>query len=370
MKFVIVLISVAFFVSLVLFITKCYAAKNYRTVDISDYIKVTYTGLEGKGKAQLSVDADKLYKHLAGDEKNTVVLSKIKDVIHTITIEADNTNLKNGKNMEVKVTYDKELAGKVGCKFKNLGYSIRVNGLSEGNKIDIFKNVEVVVAGVSPEAYATVLNRWTEDDLKNISFTIENPTGISKGDTVVVKCEASEDDMMARGYLVDSFTKEFKVDKVNSYISDLSEIDAEELKTIKDEAIETIKTETESLRFRMFYKATNDSTYLFQFNNEWVNSTEFVKAEFLNKKENAEPSTRNYIYLLFKSNITNGTATADIYFAFEYLDGILTTEDKCAIAHDKQSTRYICGMDYENIYSRTIQSKEVSYQITEISGLE
>ena len=365
---VIILLAVLI-VAIVLILTKCFATKSNRSVNLSDYIKVTYSGLQSSGKPICEVEKDKLYLQLAGEEKNTVVLAKLKTIIDSITIEANGSNLSNGDSVVITVSYDKESAKKVGCDFNKSKYSIKVSGLGQGKLIDIFENVEVVVAGISPEAYANLSNKWTEDDLKNISFTIQNPSNISKGDVIVVTCNASEDEMTQRGYIVQSYTKEYKVDKVNCYLSDVSQIDMQLLNTIKSEAIDTIKTETESLKFRMFYKATNDSSYLFQYNNEWVNSTTFIKAVYLSKKVNAEANTNNYIYLLFKSNISNGSTTSDIYFAFEYPDGIITNDEKFAIAHNNQSTRYICGLDYNDIYSRIVSSKEASYSITEISGL-
>lgn len=362
--------AIAVILILIIFgITKCIAGRSNRNVDISDYINVTYTGLESRGKATFVVDEDKLYQQLAGDEKNTAILAKMKETIDSVNIEASGNNLSNGDSVTVKVTYDKETAKKADCKFRGLKFSVKVSGLGEGKKIDIFENVEVVVAGVSPEAYANVTNNWTDENLKNISFSIDNPTHISKGDTVVVNCDASEDEMMERGYILDSFHKEFKVDNMNCYITDSSQIDMNLLKTIKSEAIETIKTETASLKFRMFYKATGDSAYLFQLNNEWVNNTEFVKAVYLDKKENAQANTRNYVYLFFKSNISNGSTTSDVYFAFEYTDGLMTTEDKFSISYNNQSSRYICGLSYENLYSSVILSKEGTYLTSEISGL-
>ena len=366
-KIIILLALLIVAIAFILF--KCFGPKSNRTVNISDYIKVTYSGLQSRGKPIFEVDTNKLYLQLAGEENNAVVLTKLKSVIDSITVQTDSTNLSNGDSVAITVSYDKVLAKKVDCDLYRLKYSAKVNGLGDGKTIDIFENIEVIVAGISPEAYANLSNKWTEDDLKNISFTIQKPSNISKGDVVIVTCNASEDEMTQRGYILESYTKEYKVDKVNCYLSEASQIDMQLLKTIKLEAIDTIKTETESLKFRMFYKATNDSSYLFQYNNEFVNSTEFVKAVYLSKKEKAEVNTNNYIYMLFKSSISNGSTTSDIYFAFEYLDGIITNDATFTIAHNNQSTRYICGLNYDDIYSRVVTSKETSYLVTEISGL-
>jgi len=365
----VIIILAVLIVAIVFVLTKCFAPKSNRTVNISDYIEVSYSGLQSRGKAICEVDTDKLYLQLAGEEKNTEVLTKLRAVIDSITVETNDGNLSNGDSVVITVSYDKEAAKKINCDFNKSKYSAKVSGLGDGKMIDIFENIEVIVAGISPEAYANVSNKWTEDDLKNLSFTIQNSSNISKGDVITVTCNASEDEMTQRGYILSSYTKEYKVDKVNCYLTDISQIDTVLLKTIKTEAIETIKSETESLKFRMFYKATNDSTYLFQYNNEYVNSTEFVKAVYLSKKVNAEGTSNNYIYLLFKANISNGSTTADIYFAFEYPDGIITNDETFIIAHNNESTRYICGMNYDDIYSRVVGSKEISYTVTEINGI-
>ena len=366
----IIILLAVLIVAIVFVLIKCFAPTSNRSVNISNYINVTYSGLQSRGKAICEVEKDKLYIQLAGEEKNTVVLAKIKAVIDSITVETNGSDLSNGDSVGITVSYDKASAKKVDCDFSKLKYSIKVSGLGDGKTIDIFENVEVVVAGISPEAYANVSNKWTEDDLKNISFTIQNPSNISKGDVVIVKCNASEEEMTQRGYILQSYSKEYKVDKVNSYLSDISQIDMSLLQIIKTEAADTIKSETDSLKFRMFYKATNDSTYLFQYNNEWVNNTELVKAVYLTKKVNTDVITNNYIYILFKANISNGSTTSDIYFAFEYPDGIITNDDKFTIAHNNQSTRYICGLNYDDILGRVITSKANSYTITEISGLK
>lgn len=359
---------VILFIILVFILSKILAFNN-KTVDISNYINVTYTGLETIGKVNCTVDEDKLYTQLAGNEKNTEVLSNIKQTIDSISITTKGSNLSNGNSVNINVTYNKDLAKKAKCSFRNLKYSTKVSGLAVGKTIDIFDNVEVIIAGISPEAYANVNNKWSEEALKNISFSIDHPTNISKGDVVKVTCNATEDDMTALGYILKNYTKEYKVDTVNSYISDSSQIDTQLLKTIKYEAINTIKTETENTKFRMFYKATNDKTYLYQNNTEWINNSQLVKAVLLMKKDSAV-NTNNYIYLLFKSNVSNDNTTTDMYFAFEYTDGIVTNSGEFSIAHNDEANRYICGMNYEEIYSKVVLSKENSYSIKEITGLE
>lgn len=357
-------------------VVRYYEKRYYRHVDISEYIDETYTGLDGRGRVSFTVDTDSLYKKLAGEEKNSVVLERLKDVIDSIAVTTTDEKLSNGDRLKVKVSYDSELAERFECRFKKTEFRVKVNGLGQGIKVDIFKNIEVVVAGVSPQAYAAVTNKWTEEPFDNIPFSIENPVNISKGDTITVKCDASEEDIMQRGYIFESFEKEYKVDRVNCYASEVSQFDDALLLSIKDEAIKTIQSETENLRFRMFYKASNDSSYLFQFNKEWVNSTELTGAYALFRKKSADGTTpddgneMNSVCMIFKSNISNETTSADIYFAFVYKDGIITTEGNFTIPHDNQALAYICSMSAENVLNRSVSSKAEQYEIVEIDGLK
>ena len=59
-------------------------------------------------------------------------------------------NIANGQKVKIEVLFDKELAKELGVKIKAKDYTVRAKGIDAGTKIDLFSNVEVTFAGISP----------------------------------------------------------------------------------------------------------------------------------------------------------------------------------------------------------------------------
>lgn len=339
--------------------------------DVSQYVTVSFEGLEGFAKPAVQIDKEGLYAKLTENEKDAAMEEYIREFVDSIGVTfSKESGLSNGDSVKVTVTYDKDLAKKAKRSLKKTSFSKKVSGLEQGQNIDIFENVDVMIAGVSPEAYATVSNKWSDEFLNTVTFSLSNANGLSQGDVVVVQCNTTLDEFMEHGFTVSNMTKEYKVDQVNSYVSSVDDLDKSLLTTIRDEALDTIKSETESLSFRMLYKATQDSTYLFEYNTETVKSSELVKAYFLKKKENVATGSNNYIYLLMKAQISNGDATEEVYFAFEYPDGILNADGTFVIAHNDEASRYVCGISYDDILNSTVTAKQDQFITTEITIIQ
>ncbi len=352
---------------LIIVVTKIVRENNMKQLDIGDCITVDFTGLNGYGTAHFTVDKDKVYKELAGDEKNTVVLEKYMSISESIVVTTEKERtLSNGDICKYYITYDSDAAKSVKCRLNGLAGNVVVHDLGEGQKIDLFEKIQLMVSGISPECYATIANQW-EGYLANLSFSISKQSHISEGETITVTCDASDEELMANGYIVDNRSKEYKIGSLSSYVSDIQQIDMTQIKALVEENKDIIVRETEDLTFRMLYKATEDSSLLFQYNTETVNSVEYVKTTFLNKKEGSNSTTRNYLYVYYKANITNGTMTKDVYFAFEYSDMMCDSSGRFMINKTSPETRYVCATVYDDVYFRTSLGKEGSYEITELT---
>lgn len=95
-----------------------------------------------------------------------------------------------------------------------------------------------------------------------------------------------------------------------------------------------------------------------------------IKAYFLKKNEEGTAGDDNYIYMIFKANITNGDSDEDVYFAFEYPNGILNADGSFSLAHNDEATRYQCGISYDDLFNKIITSKQDLYTTTELTNLE
>lgn len=364
------LITVCAMIALTVILVLIFVGRGIGTIKISDYVTFTYTGVNGGGVLNYTLDADGLYKKIAGDEKSAVLLRSINTLVDGIEIIPDKTSkLNNGEEVRVSVKYDKELADKVNCRFSGTDYVITVNGLGKGEVIDIFSNVDVVVAGISPIAYANVVNKWQEDYLKNISFSLDKSTNISLGDVITVTCEADDNELAAVGVSIYEKTKQFKVDKVSSYVKSAEEIDREVLQNLANECKNTIITETEDLTFRMLYKASRDSSYLFQYNNESADNITLQDARFMYRREGHDVKHINYIQLVFKSDISNGVSQLEVYFVFEFPDTVISADNTFQIARNDLKNKYVCDIDYNSLHSSMVLGREDAYTISQIDWL-
>lgn len=361
------LLTIGVLVAITAILLLIFMDKGRGQIKLSDYVNVSFAGADGAGTISCSVDTKKLYERLVGDEKNAVIIRNIDTFVDGISASANiSDKLSNGDKVTISVTYDKALAEKIGCRVTGEEFVEEVSGLGDESIIDIFANVEVVVAGISPDAYANVINKWQDERLKNIAFTLDKATGIKAGDVLTVTCEASAAELAAQGISIAGSRKEFHVDRVARYADSVQALDMSAVDRIVGECTDTIRTETEDLTFRMLYKASKDSSYLFQYNNEWVNSTELIDERFLYRLDNHDVTHSNYLELVFKSNISNGTSTLDVYFIFEFPDMVISADGRFEITDSDLAGRYVCGVDYNDLYGRVILSKEDSYAISQI----
>ena len=91
-----------------------------------------------------------------------------------------------------------------------------------------------------------------------------------------------------------------------------------------------------------------------------------MDARFLYRLDNHDVTHANYMDLVFKSNISNGASTLDAYFIFEFSDIVISADGKFEIADTDLNTRYVCGINYNELYGKVILSKEDSYAISQI----
>lgn len=92
-------------------------------------------------------------------------------------------------------------------------------------EIDPFEDVQVNFVGIAPDAWADVLNNSTNDFLQTVTYTAVPSTGLKYGDVVKVTATYSKDEAKEAGYKLTNTTKTYKVDNVDSYVTDISQID-------------------------------------------------------------------------------------------------------------------------------------------------
>ncbi len=336
---------------------------NRNKINVSQYIKVEYTGANNYAVANCSIDTDKLYKAMAGNVRDMEKLTMYKELVESISATVNDKNISNGQTVEVNVSYDDNKAKDAGIELKNTQYEVKASGISTGKVISLFENVEVVFAGMSPEAYVKVTNKWEDDYLSTLEFTSDKNSQIAIGDVIRISCSADNEELGRHGYIVSQLYIDYTVDMLNSY-AQINDIDKNVLSSLSTEAVNTITQQVEDTTFRMMYKASKNSAYLKDVNEESVSGIQLVNTYFLKRKNSSEGTVDNYIYMIYKAEVASPNNKMTVYFSFEYSQGYKTPDGAFNIMHDKPENRYQCSNDINNLYSTVIGSKESLYNVS------
>lgn len=331
---------------------------------IRDYTDVKVAGLDGNGRVTCVLRTEELYPEIAGDEKNAVLLDMYTRLLESVKykVEGSNGRLKEGDSVHVKVSLDEELAKECGVELIAEDFDYTVNELEEGKIIDVYEKVNLVVSGVSPMATAGITNGWEDEFLSKLQFAVDKANNIAKGDVITVTCTTTAEEFAANGYIPSGYKKEYNVKVVDTYIQGKSQLDENVLNEIWTQIHDAVIADTQDLSFRMLYKASGDSKYLYQYNKEQVMSINKENVYYLERKDNIE-GKMNYVVYIVKAVITNGTSNLPVYFGFEYTGAAIDSNGKFYLPHKKEEQAYICSDSYEKIYNKLIGEREGSYRV-------
>lgn len=338
-----------------------------RHINLAEYVTFEYKGCNGYAEVVCNVNKDKLYHDLAANEKDMEKLQMYRKFADSVKAETIQSDISNGDKIYVTVNCDDEAAELAGLKIGNKSFSARASGISEGRKIDLFENVEVIFAGISPEAYVVVKNNWSEEYLNLLEFKADKTGGIVVGDRIKISCSATEQDLARKGYAVEKCEAVYKADGLSSYVDSGDKVDKELLKTMDSELAEAIVELTEDKTFRILYKATGDEKYLRQLNDETAENISLENIVFLKRKATASGGMDNYIYFIYSADVSNSSETVKLYFGFEFSQGYVTVDGKFDILRDEIENRYSCSADGDAIYKDLVESKSDGYSIQNLT---
>ena len=334
---------------------------TYKVVGITGCGNIEFGIIQGNITDDIVKNNDKI------DEANA------RKIVESIVIEADtdrNGKLANGDKVYAKLSYDEELAKTHNIKLVLAENEFEISNLKDGKELNIFDNVDVVVAGVSPETFVVVKNNWKDEYLKDVTFDVDKKSGIVTGDKIVVTCNATQSEAASYGYAFTNSKKEFVVDKVDTYTEGVNDLDIPTLKNVWNKIKECIQTQTEDTSFRMLYKAFQDSAILKEYNSEKIEDLKLRGAYYLKAMGENADLKNNYIYYLIEARITNGERTENVYFGFEFYDASLDVDRKFNLAYDKLEERYVVSRSYDVVYENLINAKLDKFNVARIEGVE
>ena len=144
LRSIIIKVSIPLVILAVLIIVKVNMTHN-EEFRISRYVLVTTEGLDGNGKATMSLDDVGLYTALADGDDIDAARDKYSGFVDGITYSLDKTEkLANGDTLELTVRYDEQLADKLGIEVKGATRTIKVEGLDDGTLLDAFEDIKII----------------------------------------------------------------------------------------------------------------------------------------------------------------------------------------------------------------------------------
>lgn len=121
------------------------SSANYMDIDLKETVKITLAGYNGSGYAEVTIDNGKV-KDLLEDE-DTELAFKIIGSLEIAKIE-NNGQLSNGDNINIKVKYSDSIFEQAKINAVNTEFQYEISGLEEKEKLDLFKDVELVITPV------------------------------------------------------------------------------------------------------------------------------------------------------------------------------------------------------------------------------
>lgn len=172
-----------------------------KEIDFKEYTTVRFEGYDGSGFVHIDVDFGSI-TDLFMDENFTTIY----DISNNFKVskEENDGKLSNGDKITVRINYNKEGFDKINTKAVNADMEFEVSGLEEKEVLDIFKDVELVVAEVAiPSVSDVCVGAYVKyngdnskiggqlDGIFSNSFKItdingEQPSYYKEGDTVIV----------------------------------------------------------------------------------------------------------------------------------------------------------------------------------------
>jgi hypothetical protein len=284
-----------------------------KTVDISDYVTVTFEGADSAGTAVVDIDEDKLYNALtdAGGDKIISYYGQY-EVMNSIDVTVTpNEDLSNGDKVTVQYTYSKAIAKKYGIKLKGKDEKIKVSGLKDVEAIDPFEYVTIKYEGMEPYIYPEVeVDSSKIKFLDEIYFSTDVYSGLSDGDEFTVTAEIDEDYALSQGYYLKETEKTYTVNADNKYLASVDDLTETQLAELQKAATDEITAEM----------ATEDYT---------ISEPAYIGAYLLNAKEKSY-SSGNKLYLVYQVQATDTEdgefADTTVYMPVEIEDVVVSSD--------------------------------------------
>lgn len=224
-------------------------------------------------------------------------------------------NLSNGDEVTVSTVINDEVAENYKIKFVYNEKKFIVEGLPEIEQVDIFDNIDVSFQGIAPNVTAYLDNANT-DSYVRMSYKMDKNNNLNIGDVITVTADYNKEDLLEAGYIAESDTKEFVVEGVAQYVSELSQIPSDILEKLKKQMEDATKSHVAD-------KWAEEET---------LKEMEYLGSYLLTLKDGMQQNNDyNMLYLIYKIDVDNSEGSFSYYSYCKYKNLIILEDGTCSV---------------------------------------
>lgn len=214
------------------------ACEGKKTIDLKDYVSVTFSGCNGSGYAKVDLDVDAMLPLF-----NDGAMLWLYDCFSQTSAPSGGT-LSNGDTLKVKFTYNETLMKNANVNVTNTELSFPVTGLKEKEKLDLSQTIKLNVSGVSPECRVSL----DKSSLRGWAFTITTEDGETLDDYALTRRQFRDGEKitaaltegslksLSEQYTIDKPSVELTVNCGSKYILSAADLSAENRRALDDTA--------------------------------------------------------------------------------------------------------------------------------------
>lgn len=337
------------------------------TIDMKDYIQVSYTGMNTVGDADIDVDWMSLDNKALADSGNFLGDSILLE--SAIQVDATPTeDLSNGDTVTVTVTYDEGTAERLKLKFINTTIDYTVSGLADGVQTDVFADLAVSFDGIAPQGTVALKNNSTDDFIKSVSFSVEPSSGLSNGDTVTVTARYNEQNAIDQMRVVSETTKTYTVSGLDAYVTSYDQIDQDTIDQMSQQAKDTISTNMLSNSYNYIKTAYDNKSYPMNLDEKTIvlNEVTLQTTYFAASKPDTNNRYNNELIQVYKISATDNESPDGLtfYYAVGFHDIIKAGDGSISV---KLTDTVDCygSATTDAIYNQVIAPLTADYTVTQ-----
>lgn len=363
---------------------------HYKTVDLCDLCDITYGGYNNKGSVNVELNDDSVASLMQIlKDKYQKALFKVKKCesedynafYNSLSVEVDvPENLSNGMKYTYTVKYDVGLANKIRLGIKKNKREVTVAGLNAATVIkyeDLFKDVDVIFEGVSPNVSAHLENKSDNYFVKDMIFLIEDyKEKYSIGEEVKVRAYFTEEECLEKHCAVDRPSEEcvktYTVTADTEYVRRLTDLSDDIIKEAVESAdIAFIDETAREFGVRVYieaglvpvYQSTGNKMSTFQWKSKRLLSGYFkaIKSDVAG----APGTNYNILDLVYECVMTQADGvTCSAETIVRYTDIIKNSDG--TYEYDFSEPKIISSSHYDNRIKSTLASSEDDYNVEKI----